>query len=163
MKRALPLTLALCAVGGAATAADVTRTYGAPTAPIAATVTVPAGYETIYLSGMTPTPMNPGSAAAPQYGDTEHQTESALMRIRDTLKAQGLGFGDVVMMHVYLVGDPMKGGVMDFSGMMAAYTRHFGTPDQPNRPSRSTVQVSALAGAGVLVEIEVIAARKPAP
>jgi hypothetical protein len=39
----------------------------------------------------------------------------------------------------------------------------YGTPDQPNRPARTTVQVAALAGPGQLVEIEAIAARRPAP
>ena len=64
-------------------------------------------------------------------------------------------------MHVYLVGDPAMGGKMDFGGMMAAYKRHFGTVDQPNRPVRATVQVAALVAPGFLVEIEVIAVKKP--
>jgi enamine deaminase RidA (YjgF/YER057c/UK114 family) len=68
--------------------------------------------------------------------------------------------GDIVMMHVYLVGDPAKDGKMDFAGMMDGYKQFFGTKEQPNKPSRTTVQVSALAGPGYLVEIEVIAAKK---
>jgi enamine deaminase RidA (YjgF/YER057c/UK114 family) len=67
--------------------------------------------------------------------------------------------GDVVMMHVYLAGDPAKGGKLDFSGMSAAYSRFFGTKDQPNKPARSAMQVAALAAPGALVEIEVIAVR----
>jgi enamine deaminase RidA (YjgF/YER057c/UK114 family) len=51
------------------------------------------------------------------------------------------------------------GNKMDFAGMMSAYTQFFGTATQPNKPARSTVQVAALAAAGALVEIEVIAAR----
>ena len=43
--------------------------------------------------------------------------------------------GDVVMMHVDLAGDPAKGGKLDFIRMMAAYTRFFGTKDQPNKPA----------------------------
>jgi enamine deaminase RidA (YjgF/YER057c/UK114 family) len=66
---------------------------------------------------------------------------------------------DVVMMHVYLVGDPANGGRMDFAGLNAAYSQHFGTKEQPNKPARSTVQVAALAAQGPLVEIEVIAAK----
>ena len=65
------------------------------------------------------------------------------------------GIGDVVAMTVYLVGDPAKGGKMDFDGMMAAYTQFFGTKEQPNLPARSTVQVVSLAQPGMLVEIEV--------
>jgi enamine deaminase RidA (YjgF/YER057c/UK114 family) len=66
---------------------------------------------------------------------------------------------DVVMMHVFMVGDPAKGGKLDFSGMMAAYTRFFGTKDQPNKPARSAMQVAALAAPWALVEIEVIAVK----
>ena len=43
--------------------------------------------------------------------------------------------GDVVMMHVYLAGDPDKGGQMDFAGMMAGYTQFFGTArSSPTNP-----------------------------
>ena len=58
-------------------------------------------------------------------------------------------------MTVYLVGDPAKGGRMDFDGFMAAYTQFFGTKEQPNLPARSTVQVAGLVAPGMLVEIEV--------
>jgi enamine deaminase RidA (YjgF/YER057c/UK114 family) len=67
--------------------------------------------------------------------------------------------GDVIKMNVFLVGDPAKGGKMDFPGMMAAYTKFFGTKEQPNLPARSAVQVAGLAAPGGLVEIEVIAAK----
>jgi enamine deaminase RidA (YjgF/YER057c/UK114 family) len=66
------------------------------------------------------------------------------------------------MMHVYLAGDPEKGGKLDFPGMMAAYTRFFGTKEQPNKPARSAMQVAALAAPWALVEIEVIAAKSSA-
>jgi enamine deaminase RidA (YjgF/YER057c/UK114 family) len=69
------------------------------------------------------------------------------------------------MMHVFLVGDPAKGGKLDFAGMMAAYTKFFGTKEQPNKPARSAMQVAALAAPWALVEIEVIAVKgseKPA-
>jgi enamine deaminase RidA (YjgF/YER057c/UK114 family) len=73
----------------------------------------------------------------------------------------GLGFGDVVKMNVFLVGDPAT-GKMDFKGFMDAYTQFFGTPEQPNLPARSAVQVAGLASAGVLVEVEVVLAQKTA-
>ena len=51
-------------------------------------------------------------------------------------------------------------GRMDFAGFMRAYTKHFGTEDQPNKPARSAVQVAGLAGGpNMLVEIEVVLAR----
>jgi enamine deaminase RidA (YjgF/YER057c/UK114 family) len=118
--------------------------------------------DTLYVSGQLPNPVTPterekGTAAV--YGDTKTQAASALTKIQALLKDQGLGMGDVVMMHVYLVGDPANGGKLDFAGMNAAYSEFFGTPEQPNKPSRSAVQVAALAAAGPLVEIEVIAVR----
>jgi len=163
MQKTLAATAILAFAAGAAHAQDITRAYGAPDAPIASAVVVPPGYATIYLSGMVPDVAHPeaekGSIAA--YGTTEEQTESVLAKLRAALQAQGADFKDVVSMHVYLAGDPANGGRMDFAGMMKAYNRHFGTPDQPNRPVRATVQVAALAAPGFLVEIEVIAA-KPA-
>ncbi len=141
--------------------APVVRTYPKPEAPIAASAVVPAGYETIYVSGQVPDVADaaaaPGTIAA--YGNTETQTESVIAKLDAALKAQGATLGDVVNMHVYLVGDPAMDNKLDFAGMMKAYNRHFGTPDQPNRPTRATVQVAALAGPGFLVEIEVIAVK----
>jgi enamine deaminase RidA (YjgF/YER057c/UK114 family) len=67
--------------------------------------------------------------------------------------------GDIVKMQVFLVGDPGHGNTMDFAGFMKGYTQFFGTPEQPKLPSRSTVQVAALANPGFLVEIEVTAVR----
>jgi enamine deaminase RidA (YjgF/YER057c/UK114 family) len=129
--------------------------------PISLAVRVPAGAETVYFSGMVPNVADP---AAPKdslaaYGDTETQANSVFERLGQALQAQGLGFGDVVLLHVYLVGDPAKGGKLDFAGLQAAYTKHFGTADQPNKPARSAVQVAALAGPGFLVEIEATAAK----
>ena len=131
-------------------AADIERTYKGDF-PIAQAVVVPPGATTYYLSGMTP--------PKPE-GDTKAQTLAALGVIKDALAVQKLTMGDVVMMHVYLVGDPAKDGKMDFAGMMDAYKQFFGTAEQPNKPARTTVQVAALASPGTLVEIEVIAAHK---
>jgi enamine deaminase RidA (YjgF/YER057c/UK114 family) len=43
--------------------------------------------------------------------------------------------------------------------MMRAYTKYFGTDEQPNLPARSAFQVAGLASKGMLVEIEVVLAR----
>lgn len=154
---------ALTALAGSASAQEVERTYASPQSFIAATTTVPAGHSLVFLSGALPDAADPNAerGTIAYYGDTETQTESVLSKIQATLGAQGLTMGDVVSMTVYLVGDPAKGDKMDFAGMMSAYSRYFGTPAQPNRPSRSTVQVAALAAPGFLVEIEVTAAKPP--
>jgi enamine deaminase RidA (YjgF/YER057c/UK114 family) len=144
------LGLAVMVGASAARAADIVHTQ-TDQSPIAKMVTVPAGVTTYYLSGML---------AAAAEGDTKTQTIGALGEIKKALATQNLDMGDIVMMHVYLVGDPAKDGKMDFAGMMEGYKQFFGTKEQPNKPSRSTVQVSALAGPGYLVEIEVIAAKK---
>jgi enamine deaminase RidA (YjgF/YER057c/UK114 family) len=58
-----------------------------------------------------------------------------------------------------MTADPAMDNKLDFAGMNAAYAKFFGTPDQPNKPARSTVQVAALVAAGALLEVEVQAAR----
>jgi enamine deaminase RidA (YjgF/YER057c/UK114 family) len=118
--------------------------------------------DTLYLSGQMASPITPADAAkgtAAVYGDTEAQSMSALTKIQALLKEQGLTMSDVVMMHVYMAGDPAKGGKLDFAGMMASYNKFFGTPEQPNKPARSAMQVAALAAPWGLVEIEVVAVR----
>lgn len=129
--------------------------------PISTAVQVPAGSDLFFMSGTVPPAVNKDAPAGSTdvFGDTEAQTFNVLTRIQENLKVQGLTMGDVVLMHVYLVGDPAKEGKMDFAGMMAAYTKFFGTAEQPNKPARSTVQISALVTPGMLVEIEVVAAK----
>jgi len=48
---------------------------------------------------------------------------------------------------------------MDFAGMKEAYGQVFGTPDQPGRPARATIQVAGLVDEGQLVEIAAVAVR----
>jgi enamine deaminase RidA (YjgF/YER057c/UK114 family) len=129
--------------------------------PISLGVWVPAGSDTLYLSGNVPPVANPSApkGSVESYGNTETQTVAVLQHIKETLEAQKLSLGDVVMMHAYLVGDPSKDGKMDFAGFMSGYTKFFGTKDQPNKPGRSAFQIAALAAPGALVEIEVIAVR----
>jgi enamine deaminase RidA (YjgF/YER057c/UK114 family) len=138
-------------------AADITRHSNGGTFPIARAVEVPAGKTIYFHSGMTPAPLDAkAKPGTPEYwGDTKTQTLSVFGRIKESLDKLGLGFGDVVAMTVYLVGDPAKEGKMDFEGMMAAYSQFFGTKAQPNLPARSTVQVAGLVAPGMLVEIEV--------
>ncbi|MBZ9961811.1 RidA family protein [Mesorhizobium sp. BR1-1-14] len=147
---------------GAAVADDVVR-HKIPNSdfPILRAVEVPAGKTTVYLSGAVPSVIDEKAdkATVAAYGDTEAQTGSVLKSIDKTLADLGLKMGDVFKMQVFLVGDPAKGGKMDFAGFMKGYTKFFGTKDQPNLPTRSVVQVAGLAGPGFLVEIEVTAVR----
>ena len=158
IRAAVGCALALAA-SGVASAADVVRypLLGGSTFPIARAVEVPAGKTIIFHSGTTPAPLDPKAEAgsAAYWGDTKTQALSTFARIKESLDAMKLDFGNVVAMTVYLVGDPAKGGRMDFEGFMAAYTQFFGTKEQPNLPARSTVQVAGLVAPGMLVEVEV--------
>jgi enamine deaminase RidA (YjgF/YER057c/UK114 family) len=110
-----------------------------------------------YVAGQTADPIAPG--AHPRFGDTQAQTVSVLGKIQRLLQAQGFSLEDVVMMRVALVGDPTKGGAMDFAGMNAGYAQFFG--NTRHKPARMTTQVAALTEPGALVEIEVQAAKAP--
>jgi len=152
----------LLALAAPAFAQDVTR-HKIPNSdfPIAQAVEIPAGKTTVYVSGAVPPITNQSAEknTIAAYGDTKTQTETVLRSIEKTLSGIGLKMGDVVKMQVFLVGDPDKGGKMDFAGFMQGYTQFFGTKEQPNLPTRSVFQVSGLANPGFLVEIEVTAVR----
>jgi enamine deaminase RidA (YjgF/YER057c/UK114 family) len=159
MKRLIALTLAASALTGVAHAQDIVR-GGDPKSAIASVVTVPAGYDMIYVSGMTPPVIDDKAVGVARFGDTKTQTLGVLSRIEAALKSQGATMADVVMMRVLLVGDPAKEGKMDFMGMMEGYKTYFGTAAQPNKPARITSQITGLVADGMLVEIEVQAAKK---
>lgn len=135
-------------------AAEITRVPSSGAVAISPAVTVPPGATLVFLSGALPTIAD---KSAP--GSTEAQTRSVLDKLEAGLKAQGLGFGDVVKATVFLVGDPARGGELDFQGLNAAWSAAFGTAAQPNKPARSTVKVAGLVLPGALVEIEFVAAR----
>jgi enamine deaminase RidA (YjgF/YER057c/UK114 family) len=144
-------------------AADVTR-HPLPnnsTFPIAQAVEASAGTTLIWHSGTVPGPANPDAERGTRefWGDTEAQALSVFSRMEASFEKLGVGFGDVLKMTVFLVGDPELGGRMDFDGFMRAYTKYFGTEEQPNLPARSAVQIAGLAGEGMLVEVEVVLAR----
>lgn len=108
---------------------------------------------TLYVSGSLDPDLK-------QHTTTEQQTAGVLNYLKNFLAREGLTFGDVVMVRVYLGADPAKEGKMDFLGMQNAYKQFFGTPEQPNKPARTTVQVVLpAADSGALVEIDLIAVR----
>jgi len=132
--------------------------------PIAASVTVPAGMDLVFVSGMLPAVSNEAAPAGSieAYGpDTKTHALSVLARVKAALAAEGLTFADVTTARVFLVGDPKLNGRMDFAGFNEAFKTEFGTDAQPNRPSRTVIQVVALPAPGALVEVDVIAARRP--
>ena len=157
---------ALCGIlliFGMTAQADVTR-HPLPnnsTFPIAQAVEVTSDTVMIYHSGQLPAVANPDAEPGSReyYGDTETQALSVFKKFEKSFENLGVGFGDVVKMTVFLVGDPEMGGRMDFGGFMKAYTLYFGTENQPNKPARSAVQIAGLARPNVFIEIEMVIAR----
>jgi enamine deaminase RidA (YjgF/YER057c/UK114 family) len=158
--RTLLTATLLCAALAPAHAHDIVRRANAGI-PIASSVTVPAGSDLVFLSGMLADASDPQAPAGSieRFGDTAAQTRSVLGKIAKELEASGLRMADVVKMNVFLVGDPRQGGTMDFQGLMYGYLQFFGPDGQKTMPARTTVQVAGLPVPGALVEIEVVAAR----
>ena len=155
--------IGLLLLGSAYANADVTR-YPLPnnsTFPIAQAVEVSANTTLVYHSGTLPSPANPDAEQGSRefWGDTEAQANSVFENMSASLEKLGLDFSDVIKMTVFLVGDPELDGRMDFGGFMKAYSKHFGTEAQPNKPARSAIQIAALARPDVFVEVEVVLAR----
>jgi enamine deaminase RidA (YjgF/YER057c/UK114 family) len=147
----LPL-LAVALIGSLTASAQKTKRIPLSNSDLPISAAVWAG-DTLYVSGT----LDPDLKT---HTDTTSQTVGLIKDIQKLLESQKLTLSDVVMMHVYLAGDPAKDGKMDFAGMMAGYTQFFGTRDQPNKPARTTVQVVLPAGVrGALVEIDLIAVR----
>jgi 2-iminobutanoate/2-iminopropanoate deaminase len=82
-----------------------------------------------------------------QMGDIRDQTAWALRNIDGILRAAGSSLADVVKTTVYL-----KEGV-DSNAMSEEYAKHFSEP----LPARSSLVVSRLKNAEMLIEIEAVA------
>lgn len=152
------------AAAGPAQADEIVRHVVAAQSPILSSVSVPADATYLYLSGQVAavTDSNKSATDPAAWGDTKTQAISTFQKIEALLKAQGYGFGDVIKLTVFLVGDPNLGGKLDFKGFNEAYSQYFGTAQQPNKVARSVVQVAALANPLFLVEIEATAAKAKA-
>lgn len=127
-------------------------------------VTIPAGAETLVLSGQLAAPIDPSKpvTGVESFGDTRTQTISIFMKIKAILAEHGYTMADVYKLTVFVAADPKRSdGKMDFAGMNDGFKQFFGSADNPNTVARSTVQVAALAGPNYLVEIEATAARMP--
>lgn len=142
----------------AAPAPVVERTSSNPAAVISSSATVPADMKLVFISGTVPSPLDP--ANPDDFGDTRTQTLSILTKMNAQLEGMGMTMGDIVKMTVFLVA-PTPGGQMDSAAMNGVFKTFFGTAEQPNKPTRSTIQIAALGRPKMFVEIEAIAAKAP--
>lgn len=101
----------------------------------------------LYTAGFGP--LDPATGAAVGDG-IEEQTEVTLRHVGAVLREVGLEFSDVVKATVHL-----QHLDRDFAGFDATYRRTFSPP----LPVRTTVGSTL---AGILVEIDVVAALRPA-
>ena len=122
-------------------------------------IEVPLNARQLVLSGVGPQVVNDAAPAGSvqAYGDTAVQTLSVIRQIEATLTRHGYELGDIVSMQALLVADPAADGVADFEGFSAIYNQYFGTPAQPNVPTRTRAQVIRLVPPGWLVEMTVTA------
>jgi 2-iminobutanoate/2-iminopropanoate deaminase len=99
--------------------------------------------DTLYVSGQ-----GGFDAQAKKIPDNfEDEVRACLSNVGSVLQAGGMNFSDVVSVQVYLTD------MSQFQRMNAIYMDVFKEP----RPTRTTVEVSKLAGAGAHIEITVIA------
>jgi len=158
--KAISASLAAIALAASANAAEINRIANPPPALILSGVIIPPGAEMFLLSGQLASPIDPAKTDSIEaYGDTKTQTVSTFRKIKAVLEKQGYTMKDVVKLTVFVTGDPKLGGKMDFAGFNAGYREFFGTAENPNLVTRSTVQVAALAGPNFLIEIEAVAAK----
>jgi enamine deaminase RidA (YjgF/YER057c/UK114 family) len=159
-------SFALLQLATAAHADEIKRTSSPSSQiPLSTTVSVPAASRIVFFSGNLADVANPAAAkgSIEAYGNTTTQVTSIMKKFEKLLAAEGLTMADVVKVNVFMVGDPEHGGKMDFAGLNVAYSQYFGTAAQPNKPVRTALQVAALPMPGGLVEIEMTAAKAPAP
>lgn len=140
-----PVVVALAALTGCATGGKTIHTTDKIYPAIGPYSQMVQAGNTYYLSGVIP--LNKAGNAVE--GTTiEEQTHLVLKYIGEVLKAQGLGYENVVMSNVYLKN------LNDFGKMNAIYAEYFKT----NPPARATVEVARLPR-DVLIEIAVIATK----
>ncbi len=165
---ARPLIAAVIAAVAGMAHAQVTKYPSSPPGLILQGASVGPKAQLLFLSGQVAAPLDASKVTSPQsmmaltpadYGDTRTQTISVLNKVKAALAEHGYTMADIVKLTVFVAGDAAHNGRMDFDGMNAGFKQFFGTPDNPTTVARSTVQVSALAAPGFLVEIEAIAAK----
>ena len=118
------------------------------------TIKVPAGAESLYLSGSGASPLEDGS-----WGEMEQQVVDTFESFKETVESQGWSMSDIVQVRAFAVSDEF--GYLDFDGFNRGYRKFFGTEDNPLKPVRTFVEIQGLVVPGWLVEIEIRAARMP--
>ena len=118
------------------------------------TIKVPAGAESLYLSGSGASPLEDGS-----WGEMEQQVVDTFESFKETVESQGWSMSDIVQVRAFAVSDEF--GYLDFDGFNRGYRKFFGTEDNPLKPVRTFVEIQGLVVPGWLVEIEIRAARLP--
>jgi 2-iminobutanoate/2-iminopropanoate deaminase len=98
----------------------------------------------VFVSGQGATDPATGHLAG---DDVETQTAQCLRNVEAILKAAGSSLQHVLRCGVFLTD------MEEFQQMNAVYAKTFGA----HRPARTTVQVAALPGDGLRVEIDAIA------
>ena len=116
------------------------------------TIKVPAGAESLYLSGSGASPLEDGS-----WGSMEQQVTDTFESFKQTLESQGWSMGDIVQVRAFALSDEF--GYLDFDGFNRGYRKFFGTEENPLKPVRTFVEIQDLVVPGWLVEIEIRAAR----
>jgi enamine deaminase RidA (YjgF/YER057c/UK114 family) len=145
--------LGMLAVAQQKTSGPVRR--GAAGGLYSTSIVVPPGCSTVYLPGSGA--WKYGQPLKEDFGDTETQTEITIQGIQAELQSVGMSLSDVVLFRGTLGPDPAHDNKIDMDGYSKSYRRHFGSPDQPNKPVRATYE-GRITVPGLLVEIEVIAA-----
>jgi reactive intermediate/imine deaminase len=140
-----PAVMALAVLTGCATGGKTIHTTDKIYPAIGPYSQMVQAGNTYYLSGVIP--LNKAGNAV-EGATIEEQTRLVLNYIGEVLKAQGLGYENVVMSNVYLKN------LNDFAKMNAIYAEYFKT----NPPARATVEVARLPR-DVLIEIAVIATK----
>ncbi len=123
------------------------KSYGKAEAAISSGVAVKGGSAFYFSAGVGP------SVA----GEMKAQALSALEKMKGQLAAAGYGLQDVVFLHAFVVAG--KDGKVDRKGLGDAYASYFGSKDQPHKPARTTVAITALPNPDWKIEIEAIAAK----
>ena len=118
------------------------------------TIKVPAGAESLYLSGSGASPLEDDS-----WGEMEQQVVATFESFKETLESQGWSMSDIVQVRAFAVSDEF--GYLDFDGFNRGYRKFFGTEENPLKPVRTFVEIQGLMVPGWLVEIEIRAARMP--
>jgi len=118
------------------------------------TIKVPAGAESLYLSGSGASPLEDGS-----WGEMEQQVVDTFESFKETLESQGWSMSDIIQVRAFAVSDEF--GYLDFDGFNRGYRKFFGTEENPLKPVRTFVEIQGLVVPGWLVEIEIRAARMP--